>query len=458
MAWSKPNPWASSPVLTVPESGLGAKTFMDIMREEEDSRVATKLSSPVDDEEEQLRLAIAMSMESDDSEKKRRQVLEDELLARAIALELNASSSLPQEISKESAKSTPAESGIDDTLAAELLVQKQTFNEDEQLARFLQIEERRLLGPLQEQTIFKELTPMEQKLFKLEFEDEEYEDYDSDEDIDIRKEVEKLHRGELDYSDDEEEGEYKYDEPYSLKNIDPEDLARLNLNALKPLQPRLFDAAQRREDAELAHVTRRDKLKRPNATFVALHHKNYETRNAGKQQAESFKPYDGSTKNKNARRNLKDRRHYLMQLPFLYEEFYAFALVERVLGSGKRFIAYSYQNGGYFLSHLTDFAERWNANLWVEKGDIVVIKYRGKRMIHDVLMKLTEEEYALLPRKGCMSNHDPVRLLPPELMGVVFRLLPEKDLHSCVQVSYSWKVLLPHVTRFEEGPTFSPIS
>ena len=45
--------------------------------------------------------------------------------------------------------------------------------------------------------------------------------------------------------------------------------------------PRLFDGAQRREDQEIAHVSRRDKMKRPNAKFVALHHKNYETRNVG---------------------------------------------------------------------------------------------------------------------------------------------------------------------------------
>lgn len=58
-----------------------------------------------------------------------------------------------------------------------------------------------------------------------------------------------------------------------LANLDPEE-ARAQLK-------RLFDRAQRREDLEIAHVTRRDKGKRVNATFVALHHQNFESRNVG---------------------------------------------------------------------------------------------------------------------------------------------------------------------------------
>jgi translation initiation factor IF-1 len=457
MAWFKRDGAVATPSHTIP-----TKTFAEIMREEEDAKLAAKFASVtrVSDFDDDLRLALELSKISTEKDSQIRKLKEDEDLVRILGQELSPSEmDTPKPLNSDNSANSEVKSNHSDVVISDVdtnlkkFMQSENFDEDAVLAKFLQIEERKQAGHLQYQSLYKELTPLEQKLFNLEFGSDESED-EFDDVIDVEEEMDilrarKVNGWELEVDSNEEEtpNEYNYDEPFSILNRDNVDPSKL-----KPQQPRLFDSAQRREDEEIAHVSRRDKNKRPNATFVALHHQNFETRNVGKRQADIFKPFDRDSKPKKDRRDKKERRQYLLGLPYTYPEFYAFGLVECVSGGG-HFVVYSFSSGIQITARLTKVLTR-SAAVWIEKGDVVVLKTRGCRMIRaDILLKLTEDEYFFLPRIGCMSEHDPSKMLPIELMSLIFSFLPQDDddLESVEKVNEHWRKAVLHLK-----PDFTP--
>jgi len=266
------------------------------------------------------------------------------------------------------------------------LAYAQQFRDDESLAYYLQKQER--CNVSYDQSILKKaLTPLEEKLYNLQF------------GIDESKQSEP----------DEEETEYNYTEPFQVQP---------NLKQIEP--PILYDPAQRKEDKEIAHVTKRMVEKRINASPVALHHKSYTTRNKGKAlfHQEQRPKVNKSIVPKISSSTILTQDEVILPLR---DENHDYGLVKRVLGN-TRFIVFCYWNGSEKICRMT--GKMKYRRIWIGKGDIVLLKLRNYQDSKaDIVYRYTNDNYQLLLKLGELKECNPKNWLPADLIHKILNYL-----------------------------------
>jgi len=332
-------------------------SFFEIMREQEDERMARQIHKTEENFwDQQIEIAKNLSLEE------------------ATPLVSETTNNLQLQ--------------LDEDLAFE-----QQLKEDENLAYYLQKQERRYVSSSYDTSILKKtMTPLEYKLYNLQF------------GIDDPNRSEQL---------EEEETEYNYTEPFQ---VNP------NLKQIEPLI--LYDPAQRKEDKEIAHVTKRIVEKRINSSPVALHHKDFTTRNKGKgifhhEQRKIKNNIKGPSQTSTLEFPLRNKTH-------------DYGLVSRVLGN-TRFLVFCYSNGSEKICRLT--GKMKYRHIWISKGDIVLLKRRNYQDYRaDIVYKYTSTNYQLLLQLGELKECDPKKLLP---VDIIKKILDYLDYETQINLIYA---------------------
>jgi len=340
-------------------------SFAEIMREQEDERVARQLQLKYHNTEQ-------------------RDPYWDQLeLARKLSLE-EAQPSSP---------SQPSLPLFKEQCTDEDMAYAQQLQDDELLANHLQIEERRMLP--HDEAHPKYLTSLEYKLYNLQFG------------------VDDPNRPQ----DPGDEEEYNYIEPYKLEN---------NPNQIDP--PILYDHAQRKEDKEISHVTKRTIEKRVNAKPIALHHKDYNPRNKGKAVHEQ--------KQKKVHNQLLPKMVPVatvgeITIPIKDKE-HDYGLVTKVLGGG-HFLVFCYSDCSKKLCRIV--GKMKYQHTWILTGDIILLKCRDyQKEKGDIIHKYSVIQYNSLLNLGELQECDPRKKLTPDLYQKLLSYLNEDDRKALQQV------------------------
>jgi len=259
------------------------------------------------------------------------------------------------------------------------------YEEDELLALYLQREERSRVRRDGQIKDLKVLTPLEYKILYDQFGTQP-------EDVDIPVK--------------EEESEYNYVEPFQLEQ-----------NQSTQEYPILYDNAQKKEDKEIGHVQKRMIEKRVNAVPVAMHHKQYATRNRGK--VLYYGPNRERVTPKNYTFPIKNAEH-------------DYGLVVKVLG-GLNFRVFCYSNSSIKLCRMVGKLK--HSQTYVERGSVVLYRirsYQDKKA--DIVYKYSTEEYNQLLEDGELVEHDPKKMLPEELFNRVLTYLDPESKENLLQV------------------------
>jgi translation initiation factor 1A len=235
------------------------------------------------------------------------------------------------------------------------------YEEDELLALYLQREERSRVKRDGQIKDLKVLTPLEYKILYDQFgtQPEELEN------LPVK----------------EEESEYNYVEPFQLEP-----------DQSKREYPILYDPAQKKEDKEIGHVQKRMIEKRVNAVPVAMHHKQYATRNRGK--VLYYGPNRERVTPKNYTFPIKNAEH-------------DYGLVLKVLG-GLNFRVFCYSNCSIKLCRMVGKLK--HSQTYVERGSVVLYRiraYQDKKA--DIVYKYSTEEYNQLLDDGELMEHDSLK-------------------------------------------------
>jgi len=241
---------------------------------------------------------------------------------------------------------------------------QQQYQQDELLALWLQKEERSKVRNTQQTKDLKALAPLEYKLlneqFGVEPEDE----------------------------NEEEETEYNYIEPFQLQP-NPEQ---------NPEPPILYDPAQKKEDKEIAHIEKRMPEKRVNAAPVAMHHKDYATRNKGKVLVY------GSNRSRTTPKTYA--------FPLKGPE-YEYGFILKILG-GLRFQVFCYSNCRTKLCRMS--GKLRYAGKYLCKLSVVLIRIRSYQDSRgDIVYKYSDEEYNTLLEIGELVERDPKKIFPSDV-------------------------------------------
>jgi len=266
----------------------------------------------------------------------------------------------------------------------EILIQEEIkqFEEDELLALFLQREERSRIKSDPQANALKALTPLEVKILNKQFGIDPSEEDNLD-----------------------ENSEYNYTEPFEL---DPD-----QENEEKPEHPILYDNAQKKEDQEISHISKRMPEKRVNAAPIALHHKSYATRNKGKVLVY------GSNRSRTTPKSYS--------FPIKTDQ-HNYGFVMKVLG-GCRFLVFCYNTGRTKLCRTS--AKIVHSGALIKKGSIVLYRiriYQGSK--GDIVFLYTDEEYDTLLEIGELASYDPKKCLPLEVWKKILGYLDPDSLKN----------------------------
>jgi translation initiation factor 1A len=257
------------------------------------------------------------------------------------------------------------------------------LEEDELLAFYLQKEERgRVRSDIQTKDL-KTLAPLEYKILTAQF--------------GLQPESDSVN----------EDAEYNYIEPYQLG---PQNITKIEY-------PLLYDNAQKKEDKEIGHVSKRMLEKRVNAAPVAMHHKQYATRNKGK-----VLMY-GSNRPKVTPKSYS--------IP-IRDELHDYGLITKVLG-GSRFTVFCYSHCSTKLCRMTGKLKY--TKRYIRKGDIILYKirtYQDKKA--DIVHMYTTDEYDQLLELGELVEHDPMKELPEEIFKKILAYLDTESRHNLAEI------------------------
>jgi len=163
---------------------------------------------------------------------------------------------------------------------------------------------------------------------------------------------------------------------------------------------------KKKEDKEIGHVQKRMIEKRVNAVPVAMHHKQYATRNRGK--VLYYGPNRERVTPKNYTFPVKNAEH-------------DYGLVVKVLG-GLNFRVFCYSTSSIKLCRMVGKLK--HSQTYVERGSIVLYRirsYQDKKA--DIVYKYTTEEYNQLLEDGELKEHDPKKILSEDLFKRVLSYL-----------------------------------
>eukprot|EP01130_Rhizamoeba_saxonica_P007654 TRINITY_DN3098_c0_g1_i3.p1 TRINITY_DN3098_c0_g1~~TRINITY_DN3098_c0_g1_i3.p1 ORF type:complete len:299 (-),score=79.57 TRINITY_DN3098_c0_g1_i3:41-937(-) len=247
--------------------------------------------------------------------------------------------------------------------------------EDEALAYMLQEQEKLALNNYQQSSLSKELTPLQYKYYKMQF---------NEKDTEISEEFQNFYDAvEPRYSDDE-------DEFY------------------------IFDDAQRREDIEIAHVSKTDFSKRMNSIPTALHHKDFKVTRKGKQKSSGY------------------REHIYIEADHTKNRYYGNVVNLPGCGYAKVFIP---QLSIYPLDCRIAGKLRHNYSS-IEKGGTVLVdvreyqKYKG-----DIIYAYNNEEIIQLN----LDSHDMCEELPLDVLRLISEHFDDNQKLRCLtRVNKKW--------------------
>jgi len=295
----------------------------------------------------------------------------------------------------------------------------QQLQDDELLAYYLQKQELvdRDSG-IDEQSTLKTLTPLEYKLYNFQF------------GIDDPKMVTS--------NPIEEETEYNYTEPFELEQ-------NKNANQIEPQV--LYDPAQRKEDKEIAHVPKRMIEKRVNSMPVAMHHRDYATRNKGKALNETYKKIT----------KLKPKTNFIqidqrIDLPVQNHQ-HTYGYILKVLGN-TRFIVFCYTNCSEKLCRIT--GKMRYRNIMLFRGDIVLLKLRDYQDSKaDIVYKYSNKEYNLLLAEEELKDCDPRKALNADVFRKLLSYLDKDSRANLLSVYTENENKISYVSSTETSSTAS---
>jgi len=202
-----------------------------------------------------------------------------------------------------------------------------------------------------------------------------------------------------------DDNEYNYAEP-----------SQLEPDKEQPEPPVLYDTSQKKEDKEIAHIEKRMAEKRVNAAPVAMHHKEYATRNKGKVLV--YGAY-------------RERPHHKVLLFPLKNSGEEYGYVTKILG-GLRFLVYCYSNSREKLCRLA--GKLRHSRTYVSLGEVVLIRIRSyQNSKADIIYNYSEEEYQTLIAEGELIDRDPRKILPPEIWQKILSYLDPESI-KCISV------------------------
>jgi len=255
------------------------------------------------------------------------------------------------------------------------------YAEDELLALYLQREERSKVRRVQANGL-KVLPPLEYKILNEQW----------------GVEPESL--------EEPEETEYNYTEPFQLENPTAE-------TQDKEEYPLLYDDAQKKEDKEIGHVEKRIAEKRVNAAPVAMHHKDYATRNKGKVLVYGANRVRTTPKS--------------CTLPVKSDQ-YGYGFVTKVLG-GCRFKVFCYSSGKEKLCRMAGKLKYSQVN--VVRGEVVLFKIRSYQdQKADIVYRYSEEDYNTLLEIGELVSRDPRKILPVDVWKKILSYLDPETVNN----------------------------